>query len=95
MHNPVYFCCTDERSEGYWCELEMWHHAFGGELISILDYSWQTVLREKDPDMLHLFKVPCNGDRPKRLVTSKVVTPNPLHLVRNDGGIPLIGKRRM
>jgi sulfite oxidase len=73
----------------------MWHHAFGGELISILDYSWQTVLWEKDPDMLHLLKVPFNGDRPKRLVTSKVVTPNPLHLVRNDGSMPLIEKRRM
>jgi sulfite oxidase len=71
---------------------KMWHHAIGGELTSVPDDSWQTVLREKHPDMLHLLQFPYNGEPPKRLVTSKAVTPNPLHFVRNHGGIPLIEK---
>ncbi|GFF56898.1 sulfite oxidase, mitochondrial [Aspergillus udagawae] len=69
-----------------------WHRALGGELTSVADDSWRTVLREKHPDMLHLLQFPYNGEPPKRLVTSKVVTPNPLHFVRNHGGIPLIDK---
>ncbi|GFG26092.1 sulfite oxidase, mitochondrial [Aspergillus udagawae] len=69
-----------------------WHRALGGELTTVPDDSWRTVLREKHPDMLHLLQFPYNGEPPKRLVTSKVVTPNPLHFVRNHGGIPLIDK---
>lgn len=70
----------------------MWHHALGGELDSVPDDSWTIVLREKHPDMLHLLQFPYNGEPPKRLVTSKAITPNPLHFVRNHGGIPLIEK---
>jgi sulfite oxidase len=71
---------------------KMWHHAVGGELTSVPEDSWETVLREKHPDMLHLLQFPYNGEPPKRLVTSKSVTPNPLHFVRNHGGIPIIDK---
>jgi sulfite oxidase len=71
---------------------KMWHHALGGELDSVPDDSWAIVLREKHPDMLHLLQFPYNGEPPKRLVTSKPITPNPLHFVRNHGGIPLIEK---
>ncbi|GAT28796.1 sulfite reductase [Aspergillus luchuensis] len=73
-------------------DFKQWHAALGGELASVADDSWRTVLREKHPDMLHLLQFPYNGEPPKRLVTSKVVTPNPLHFVRNHGGIPLIEK---
>jgi hypothetical protein len=44
--------------------------------------------------MLHLLQFPYNGEPPKRLVTSKPVTPNPLHFVRNHGGIPIIDKEK-
>jgi sulfite oxidase len=42
--------------------------------------------------MLHLLRFPYNGEPPKRLVTSKTITPNPVHFARNHGGIPIIGK---
>lgn len=48
------------------------------------------VLEEKHPDMLHVLKFPYNGEPPKRLVTDKDITPNPLHFVRNHGGVPII-----
>ncbi|KAL4782596.1 Oxidoreductase, molybdopterin-binding domain-containing protein [Aspergillus varians] len=73
-------------------DFKQWHHAIGGELATVPEDSWRTVLREKHPDMLHLLQFPYNGEPPKRLVTSKVITPNPLHFVRNHGGIPLIDK---
>lgn len=73
-------------------DFKAWHEALGGELASVPEDSWTTVLREKHPDMLHLLQFPYNGEPPKRLVTSKAITPNPLHFVRNHGGIPLIEK---
>ncbi|KAK6206645.1 hypothetical protein LQW54_007597 [Pestalotiopsis sp. IQ-011] len=71
---------------------KMWHHALGGELSSIPEDSWETVLKEKHPDMLHLLQFPYNGEPPKRLVTDKAITPNDLHFVRNHGGIPIIDR---
>ena len=71
---------------------KMWHHAIGGGLASVPEDSWETVLLEKHPEMLHLLQFPYNGEPPKRLVTSKVITPNSLHFVRNHGGIPIIDK---
>lgn len=71
-------------------DFKEWHHALGGELSSVPDDSWKTVLEEKHPDMLHLLQFPYNGEPPKRLVAAKAVTPNPLHFVRNHGGIPII-----
>lgn len=70
----------------------MWHYAVGGALDSVPDDSWATVLKEKHPEMLHLLQFPYNAEPPKRLVTAKQITPNPLHFVRNHGGIPLIDK---
>ncbi|KAM0298123.1 hypothetical protein HYE67_001163 [Fusarium culmorum] len=71
---------------------KMWHHALGGELDDVPEDSWNLVLKEKHPDMLHLLQFPYNGEPPKRLVTDKPITPNPLHFVRNHGGIPIIDK---
>ena len=71
---------------------KMWHHAIGGELDAVPEDSWKTVLEEKHPDMLHLLQFPYNGEPPKRLVTDKTITPNPLHFVRNHGGIPIINR---
>ncbi|KAJ6012002.1 hypothetical protein N7499_013028 [Penicillium canescens] len=71
-----------------------WHTALGGELTTVADDSWRCVLREKHADMLHLLQFPYNGEPPKRLVTSKAITPNPLHFVRNHGGIPIIDKEK-
>ncbi|KAJ5888953.1 Eukaryotic molybdopterin oxidoreductase [Penicillium taxi] len=73
-------------------DFKAWHAAIGGELADAADDSWRIVLEEKHPDMLHLLQFPYNGEPPKRLVTSKAITPNPLHFVRNHGGIPIIDK---
>jgi sulfite oxidase len=59
-------------------------------LTNVPEESWEIVLKEKHQDMLHLLQFPYNGEPPKRLVTAKAVTPNPLHFVRNHGGIPEI-----
>ncbi|KAI0021726.1 molybdopterin binding oxidoreductase [Xylariomycetidae sp. FL0641] len=67
-----------------------WHRAIGGRLTPVPEESWATVLLEKSPDMLHLLQFPYNGEPPKRLVTATDITPNPLHFVRNHGGIPAI-----
>ncbi|OQE24234.1 hypothetical protein PENFLA_c010G07377 [Penicillium flavigenum] len=75
-------------------DFKSWHAALGGELTRVADDSWRTVLKEKHPEMLHLLQFPYNGEPPKRLVTDKVITPNPLHFVRNHGGIPLIDEKK-
>jgi len=69
---------------------KMWHRAIGGPLSNLPEQSWQIVLEEKHPDMLHLLEFPYNGEAPKKLITAKPVTPNSLHFVRNHGGIPII-----
>ncbi|KAI0388379.1 sulfite oxidase [Xylariaceae sp. FL0594] len=69
---------------------KLWHRAVGGRLKNVPEESWEIVLKEKHKDMLHLLQFPYNGEPPKRLVTEKPVTPNPLHFVRNHGGIPSI-----
>ncbi|KAG6003321.1 hypothetical protein E4U43_000935 [Claviceps pusilla] len=71
----------------------MWHRVLGAELGRVPDDSWETVLKEKHPDMLHLLQFPYNGEPPKGLVTEKDMTPNALHFVRNHGGNPLIDAR--
>ncbi|KAL4861712.1 hypothetical protein BDV12DRAFT_190904 [Aspergillus spectabilis] len=76
-------------------DFKAWHAALGGELTTVADDSWRCVLREKHADMLHLLQFPYNGEPPKRLVTSKAITPNPLHFVRrNHGGTPIIDKEK-
>ena len=69
---------------------KLWHKAIGGPLTNVPEESWDTVLKEKHPQMLHLLQFPYNGEPPKKLVTAKPITPNPLHFVRNHGGIPNI-----
>ncbi|RMZ17474.1 hypothetical protein D0862_00851 [Hortaea werneckii] len=73
---------------------KMWHAAVGGELTTVAEDSWETVLREKHPEMLHLLQFPYNGEPPKRLTTAKSITPNNLHFVRNHGGIPIIDEEK-
>ncbi|KAI0201658.1 sulfite oxidase [Astrocystis sublimbata] len=67
-----------------------WHRAIGGRLKNVPDESWAIVQKEKDPKMLHLLQFPYNGEPPKKLVTEHDITPNPLHFIRNHGGIPSI-----
>ncbi|EHK96728.1 putative Sulfite oxidase, mitochondrial [Glarea lozoyensis 74030] len=67
---------------------KLWHKAVGGTLTDVPELSWKVVLKEKHPDMLHLLQFPYNGESPKRLTTAEPITPNPLHFVRNHGGIP-------
>ncbi|KAI0442682.1 sulfite oxidase [Xylaria telfairii] len=67
-----------------------WHRAIGGRLKNIPEESWAIVQKEKHPNMLHLLQFPYNGEPPKGLVTEHDVTPNPLHFIRNHGGIPSI-----
>ncbi|XXG95273.1 SNF1-interacting protein [Hypoxylon texense] len=69
---------------------KLWHRAVGGRLAVVPEESWAIVLKEKSLDMLHLLQFPYNGEPPKRLVTAQPITPNPLHFVRNHGGIPSI-----
>ncbi|KAI1759803.1 molybdopterin binding oxidoreductase [Hypoxylon sp. FL1150] len=69
---------------------KMWHRAVGGRLAAVPEESWAIVLKEKSLDMLHLLQFPYNGEPPKRLVIAQPITPNPLHFVRNHGGIPSI-----
>ncbi|KAI1276955.1 sulfite oxidase [Xylaria sp. FL0933] len=69
---------------------KQWHRAIGGRLTNVPEESWDIVQEEKDPNMLHLLQFPYNGEPPKRLVTEHDVTPNPLHFIRNHGGIPVI-----
>ncbi|KAL5338356.1 molybdopterin binding oxidoreductase [Aspergillus crustosus] len=73
-------------------DFKQWHRALGGEMARVPADSWEIVLAEKHPDMLHLLQFPYNGEPPKRLVTSKAITPNELHFVRNHGGVPIIQK---
>lgn len=42
-------------------DYKIWHRAIGGELKTVSDDSWETVLREKHPEMLHLLQFPYNG----------------------------------
>ncbi|EMD00481.1 hypothetical protein BAUCODRAFT_170332 [Baudoinia panamericana UAMH 10762] len=71
---------------------KQWHYAIGGALKTVPEESWEIVLKEKHPEMLHLLQFPYNGESPKRLTTAKDITPNSLHFVRNHGGIPYISR---
>ncbi|WZH46842.1 Oxidoreductase molybdopterin-binding domain-containing protein [Fusarium acuminatum] len=67
---------------------KLWHKAIGGVLTKVPEISWEIVLKEKHPDMLHLLEFPYNGEAPKSLLTKEYIMPNELHFVRNHGGIP-------
>ncbi|KAF4307339.1 hypothetical protein GTA08_BOTSDO05378 [Botryosphaeria dothidea] len=78
--NPV---LNGERFKAY-------HHAMGPTLANIPDISWEYVLKEKSPDMIHLLQFPYNGEPPRDRLVSSPLTPNPDFFVRNHGGIPEI-----
>lgn len=44
---------------------KLWHKAIGGPLTNVPELSWDIVLKEKHPDMLHLLQFPYNGESPK------------------------------
>ncbi|KAJ9142947.1 Nitrate reductase 1 [Pleurostoma richardsiae] len=76
--NPV---LTGERFKQY-------HYATG--LRSIVDKSWETVLKEKSKDMIHVLQFPYNGEPPRRRLVDTEITTNEDYFVRNHGGIPYI-----
>ncbi|KAK0636966.1 Oxidoreductase, molybdopterin-binding domain-containing protein [Bombardia bombarda] len=76
--NPI---LTGERFKQY-------HQALG--LGEIPDISWQYVLKEKSPDMIHVLQFPYNGEPPRKRLVEKEITPNPDFFVRNHGGVPEI-----
>ncbi|KAA1474748.1 molybdopterin binding oxidoreductase [Dentipellis sp. KUC8613] len=73
--NPILF---GERWRKY-------HEALG--LNRIVDYSWETVLREK-PDMIHLLAFPYNGETRRPQLLENKITDNKCHFIRNHGGVP-------
>ncbi|KAH9936496.1 sulfite oxidase mitochondrial precursor [Fomitopsis serialis] len=62
-----------------------YHEALG--LQRIVDFSWETVQKEK-PDMIHLLDFPYNGETPRKPLMEGKITDNKYHFVRNHGGIP-------
>ncbi|KXN82426.1 Sulfite oxidase [Leucoagaricus sp. SymC.cos] len=81
-----------------------YHEALG--IKNIVDYSWETVLKEK-PDLLHVLDFPYNGETTREQLMKGKLTDNKYHLyalpsnfllinlkypdsVRNHGGIPNI-----
>lgn len=54
-NNPL---LTGERFKQY-------HYALGKGIGSLPDISWQYVLKEKSPDMLHVLQFPYNGEPPR------------------------------
>ncbi|PCH39809.1 molybdopterin binding oxidoreductase [Wolfiporia cocos MD-104 SS10] len=62
-----------------------YHEVLG--LRRIVDFSWETVLKEK-PDMIHLLDFPYNGETPRAPLLAGKITDNKYHFVRNHGGVP-------
>ncbi|KAM7191300.1 Oxidoreductase, molybdopterin-binding domain containing protein [Naviculisporaceae sp. PSN 640] len=76
--NPI---LTGERFKQY-------HQATG--LSHIPDISWEYVLKEKSPDMIHVLQFPYNGEPPRDRLVETEITSNKDFFVRNHGGIPEI-----
>ncbi|KAF8828731.1 hypothetical protein HHX47_DHR3000359 [Lentinula edodes] len=66
-----------------------YHDVLG--LKSIVDFSWETVQREK-PDLLHLLDFPYNGETKRDQLLQGKLTDNKYHFVRNHGGVPNINE---
>ncbi|EPQ52866.1 molybdopterin binding oxidoreductase [Gloeophyllum trabeum ATCC 11539] len=62
------------------------YHAAVG-LSSIVDFSWETVLKEK-PNMIHLLQFPYNGETRREDLIAGKITDNKVHFIRNHGGVP-------
>ncbi|KAG9315976.1 Oxidoreductase, molybdopterin-binding domain-containing protein [Chiua virens] len=56
-------------------------------LKSIVDFSWETVQKEK-PDLIHLLDFPYNGETRRDQLLQGKITDNKYHFVRNHGGVP-------
>ncbi|KAI9688636.1 MAG: hypothetical protein M1822_000993 [Bathelium mastoideum] len=67
-----------------------YHLALGPTIRDIPDISWEYVLKEKSPDMIHVLQFPYNGEPPRRRLIENEVTSNADFFVRNHGGIPEI-----
>ncbi|KAK0653829.1 Sulfite oxidase [Lasiodiplodia hormozganensis] len=78
--NPV---LKGERFKAY-------HAAMGSTLKDVPDISWQYVLQEKSPDMIHLLQFPYNGEPPRDRLVATALTTNADFFVRNHGGVPEI-----
>ncbi|KAK3323985.1 Oxidoreductase, molybdopterin-binding domain-containing protein [Cercophora scortea] len=76
--NPI---LTGERFKQY-------HYACG--LGDMVDTSWQYVLKEKSPDMIHVLQFPYNGEPPRDRLVETEITTNQDFFVRNHGGVPEI-----
>ncbi|KAM7210881.1 Oxidoreductase, molybdopterin-binding domain containing protein, partial [Rhypophila decipiens] len=73
--NPI---LTGERFKQY-------HQATG--LGHLVDISWEYILKEKSPDMIHVLQFPYNGEPPRDRLVETEITNNKDHFVRNHGGI--------
>ncbi|KAL9059374.1 MAG: hypothetical protein Q9162_001243 [Coniocarpon cinnabarinum] len=69
---------------------KQYHDALG--LSGLYKQSWESVLKEKTPEMTHLLQFPYNGESPRKTLVNEVITPNEEFFVRNHGGIPYIDK---
>jgi len=76
--NPI---LTGERFKQY-------HYATG--LGHLPEISWQYVLKEKAPDMIHVLQFPYNGELPRDRLVENEITANADFFVRNHGGVPEI-----
>ncbi|KAF9020204.1 molybdopterin binding oxidoreductase [Hymenopellis radicata] len=62
-----------------------YHELLG--LKNIVDFSWETVQKEK-PDLIHLLDFPYNGETTSEQLLQGKITDNMFHFVRNHGGVP-------
>ncbi|KAF5340084.1 hypothetical protein D9758_013143 [Tetrapyrgos nigripes] len=66
-----------------------YHEVLG--LKGIVDFSWETVQKEK-PDMIHLLDFPYNGETRRDQLMEGKITSNKCHFIRNHGGVPDINE---
>jgi len=69
---------------------KQYHYALGKTLKNLPSISWEYVLKEKSPDMIHVLQFPYNGEPPRDRLVSTPITPNNDHFIRNHGGVPEI-----
>ncbi|KAK7462372.1 hypothetical protein VKT23_007973 [Stygiomarasmius scandens] len=62
-----------------------YHEVLG--LKHIVDFSWETVQKEK-PDLIHLLDFPYNGETTREQLMEGKITSNKYHFIRNHGGVP-------
>ncbi|KAL0060025.1 hypothetical protein AAF712_013204 [Marasmius tenuissimus] len=62
-----------------------YHEVLG--LKDIVDFSWETVQKEK-PDLIHLLDFPYNGETRRPQLLEGKITSNKYHFIRNHGGVP-------